>query len=396
MKGLPFLIILVAVLGMACFTGSAFNPLDVDNDGDGYSEFDGDCNDDDSTIVPGQKEICDGLDNDCDGKIDIVDPDLVESTKSFFYWDEDGDGFGRSEVHVVDCIAPQHYVANDFDCDDTRSSVYPNASETCDGLDSDCDGKIPQDEKDLDNDGYLSCNDDCDDQDSDIHPYSPEIPGDNIDQDCDGFDECYLDSDDDGYGGITTVETSPGVDCDTIDGLSSIGQDCDDEDAAVSPGQTEVCDGIDRDCNGVPDDGEEIEGCQLYYRDLDGDGFGNQSKCLCSAQANYTGNQGGDCYEQNSEVNPSQTLFFSIQRGDGSYDYDCNENEEMEFSQTASSCGQCDYFQGGNTGMWADYQAPSCGQTASWCPNCDYATYHSCQCLIVNNTAYTSKTQTCR
>ena len=55
MKGLPFLIILVAVLGMACFTGSAFNPLDVDNDGDGYSEFDGDCNDDDSTIVPGQK-----------------------------------------------------------------------------------------------------------------------------------------------------------------------------------------------------------------------------------------------------------------------------------------------------------------------------------------------------
>ena len=46
------------------------NPLAVDDDGDGYSEFDGDCNDQDSRVNPGESEICDSVDNNCNGEVD--------------------------------------------------------------------------------------------------------------------------------------------------------------------------------------------------------------------------------------------------------------------------------------------------------------------------------------
>ncbi|MBI5871822.1 putative metal-binding motif-containing protein [archaeon] len=67
-----------------------------------------DCDDTDPLIYPGASEICDGLDNNCNGYVDETDLD--------------NDGFTFCS-----------------DCNDSNSNIYPGASETCDGMDNDCD-----------------------------------------------------------------------------------------------------------------------------------------------------------------------------------------------------------------------------------------------------------------
>ena len=76
------------------------------------------------------------------------------------------------------------------DCDDNDPNTYPGANEICDGLDNDCDGQVPPEEIDWDNDGYSECMGDCDDDDVDINPGMPEIC-DGKDNDCDGFIDCW-------------------------------------------------------------------------------------------------------------------------------------------------------------------------------------------------------------
>ena len=81
----------------------------VDNDGDGYFS-DEDCNDLDANIYPTTTEICDGIDNNCDGMVD-------EEVLNTFYADSDGDGFGNPEIIIESCELPSGYVDNGSDCD---------------------------------------------------------------------------------------------------------------------------------------------------------------------------------------------------------------------------------------------------------------------------------------
>ena len=105
----------------------------------------GDCADDDPAIYPGAAEVCDGLDNDCDGVSDDLDSNLDQSTRSTWYRDQDGDGFGSSELTTQACAAPDGYVDDQSDCDDSSAAVNPEAEEICeDGLDNDCSGDAPE------------------------------------------------------------------------------------------------------------------------------------------------------------------------------------------------------------------------------------------------------------
>jgi hypothetical protein len=99
----------------------------------GFVENDGDCDDRSDAAFPGGTEVCDGLDNDCDGELDEV---------IGYFPDNDGDGHGWPDGGIPSCgPVPPGYAANTSDCDDTDPDVNPDAAERClDAVDNDCDG----------------------------------------------------------------------------------------------------------------------------------------------------------------------------------------------------------------------------------------------------------------
>ncbi len=125
-------------------------------------------------------EVCDGVDNDCDGDVDL---DAMDGQP--WYGDGDGDGYGNPLIAVVACEAPDFYVANGDDCNDTDPSHFPGADEECDGDDNNCDGQVDEGYPDSDDDGELDCLDVDDDNDGvldsqDCEPLNPAVPS------CDG------------------------------------------------------------------------------------------------------------------------------------------------------------------------------------------------------------------
>lgn len=100
----------------------------------------GDCNDNNAAIKPGAIEICDGIDNDCNGIVD----DVLTINQKTFYRDADNDGFGTSTTTVKACTAPPGYVENNQDCNDNSAAIKPGATEIRDNIDNDCDGIIDE------------------------------------------------------------------------------------------------------------------------------------------------------------------------------------------------------------------------------------------------------------
>jgi len=108
----------------------------ADNDGDGYDESK-DCNDADASIYPGAIEVCDGVDNNCDGFTD-------EGVKTTWWQDADTDGYGDAGFPYEGCTKPPGFVLNSQDCNDSEPAINPAAKEICDGIDNNCNLKTDE------------------------------------------------------------------------------------------------------------------------------------------------------------------------------------------------------------------------------------------------------------
>lgn len=258
--------------------------LYLDADGDGFGDVStmelrdscddnfgrvenwGDCDDTDAAINPHAEEVCDGVDNDCDGTADY-------GLRRQWYPDVDGDGYGFvTQQGEYTCEPGEGYVDNNDDCDDYNSAINPDAEEVCDGVDNNCDGNVNEnlpgtdcydddgdgqtelegdcddsdaslESNDLDGDGYTTCDGDCDDGEATIYPFADESAecesSTPVDRNCDGSTGDVDDADGDGVRACL---------------------DCDDSDARAYPNNTfpmqwDDCIGdraqLDNDCDGI-------------------------------------------------------------------------------------------------------------------------------------------------
>ena len=165
---------------------------------------DTDCDDTDAGVNPGATEVCNGIDDDCDGLVD------ESGGNATWYADTDGDGYGDANSTTVACTAPPGYVSDDTDCDDTDAGVNPGATEVCNGIDDDCDGLVDE---------------------------------------SGGNATWYADTDGDGYGDAGSTVTA----CTQPPGYVADNTDCDDTNGSINPSADEVCDGVDNDCDGTVD-----------------------------------------------------------------------------------------------------------------------------------------------
>jgi hypothetical protein len=234
-----------------------------DNDGDGYtgscSGSGEDCNDADAAVNPEAIETCNGVDDNCDGWVDYG---------VIGYMDADHDGYGDGDPipSAVNCGKPftgtGNFVFVAGDCDDEYPHSYPGAAEFADGKDNDCDGAVDEDMDvaDNDNDGLSEAQGDCVDTNSAVNPDAQESCYTYlVDDDCDGrvdVVDVYEDFDSDRWGG----RPRGSVECEyrytVIYPLASgiPGGDCNDNNAAINPAATEVADGKDNDCDGLIDE----------------------------------------------------------------------------------------------------------------------------------------------
>jgi hypothetical protein len=257
----------VSVSGIANGTAVYYRDMDLDAYGDaaspiytcsppaGYCSNNTDCNDQDMSVHPGAIEVCDGQDNDCDGNTDNI-----TFGGNLYYADADGDGFGNNAVSIRACSTPVGYVSDNTDCDDAHATVHPGATEICDGLDNDCMNGI--------DDNTVSVT-------------------------------WYIDMDADGYGSFSSTIVS----CTQPAGYVMNSTDCNDANSAVHPNATEVCNGMDDDCDMLVD--ENAVDAQNWYEDFDGDSYGNLYSVIqsCFQPAGYVSDN-TDCDDNTSVTHP--------------------------------------------------------------------------------------------
>ncbi len=367
----PWLLLLplAAAMVSACDGTEAL----IDADGDGFYRNSPnpdlvDCDDDPrlrgALVYPGAQEVCNGIDDNCDGVIDGP-----EALGTLEYWpDEDGDGYGKDEV-TTGCPTEVGLVRNNLDCSDISERINPDADEICDGIDNDCDGAIDDADDnivgarvyytDADGDGYgnvlapvLSCDVpagavtnslDCDD---DIEQLSPETVW-YLDADWDGHgrpdvvyprtqcntpigyaflnDDCddnnprefttkawYADADRDGFGFPTPVAQGCNPHPEWVDNPN----DCDDRNFDIKPTADEICDTIDNNCdNAIDDEDPQILGQSVWYRDDDNDGAGRfYATVLACFQPPGYADRKGDCNDEDPTIDDNPQWHLDADR----------------------------------------------------------------------------------
>ena len=366
-----------------------------------------DCDDSNPNIYPGVDEVCDGLDNNCDGGID-------ENIGDLYFLDADEDGFGDPDTTVYSCDGTSTLgllVDDNQDCDDNNNQSNPLAIEYCDAIDNNCDGQIDESGSntyylDNDEDGYgdpdnniLACSPpenyveqvgDCDDTNSSIAPNQTETC-DGIDNNCNGWiDDAdpslqgattyYLDADGDGFGNANISQMACSAPTQFVTDLT----DCNDLFASANPNATEVCDGIDNDCDGDVDDNDSsiaVSTQLTAYIDQDDDGYGsNTSVTACALPSNTVGNN-ADCDDNNAQLSPS-TLWYLDADNDGfggsntinsclqpagyvAQSNDCNDND-AELTPTTQW-----YFDGDGDGYGAGNPLIQCSQPNNYVLNAE-------------------------
>jgi hypothetical protein len=285
--------------GMSAANGGC---LDLDNDG--FYNNAGcpplDCNDADALVNPGTAEICgNGTDDDCDGAVDNnIDP----LSFVLFYVDVDGDGFGDAAITSSACTQPTGFVTNDGDCDDSDPAIFPgqNCSEFCTPAESAWVNANFSDYRDALMNAFSNC----------VLTNNPNAciqgilaqSGFPLSDDCNSCGVTWalcvrtncLNACLQGQAACEACMNTAGCNAGLMQcfGLTDTdgdgwpaGSDCNDNNAAIHPGATEVCDTLDNDCDGAVDEGNVCNLCP----DDDADGF-----TTCD----------GDCDDSNLNNNP--------------------------------------------------------------------------------------------
>ncbi|MCC6647067.1 MAG: hypothetical protein IT374_16035 [Polyangiaceae bacterium] len=240
-----------------------------------------DCDDTKLEVNPISIEVCNGIDDDCDGAIDDADPSVTGQVVRYYDADDDNHG-DKSLAGIKSCSAPvappacpscdpakwKTALPND-DCDDSVASVFPGATEICDGYDNNCNGGVDE----------------------------------NAADDATWFYDADGDNHGDASMGSKTQCANPGLDvancgpgavaaCPGRWKTNLVADDCDDGDGARYPGKAEVCDGKDNDCNSQVDD--NAASTPQWSYDEDGDSHAPQGSAALT-QCDNPGNSVTNC-----------------------------------------------------------------------------------------------------
>jgi len=242
-----------------------------------------------NSCIPTGEEVCDGIDNNCNGQID-------EGVQLTFYQDSDGDNYGNANVTAQACAAPQGYVSDSTDCNDSNAAIHPGATEICNGIDDNCNGQA-------DEGGVCSLN------------------------------SYYCGNDNDTFISATPSGTCDSYNCIPAGCTATQGNDCNDNDAAIHPGATETCNGKDDNCNAQVDEGVQ----SIFYLDSDSDNYGDPqiSQNACTAPTGYVADN-TDCNDANAAIHPGATEVCN------GIDDNCNgQIDEDLFQLTTNQNGLC-------------------------------------------------------
>ncbi len=345
-----------------------------------------DCNDNNAAINPNATEICDAsnVDENCNNLADNADSGAADAGKTNFYADIDNDTYTlATATRFCDIVVGYRVaVSSPIDCNDNNAAIYPGAPEQCNNIDDNCNGTIDDGitfqiyYTDADTDSFGKIDDpgtsscsaiigkvlnhtDCDDNNAAINPGATEIcDALNVDENCNSFADnddsgaadagksnFYRDADNDTY----TVAAATRF-CDIVAGYRvavSASIDCNDINAAVNPGATEVCDtlNVDENCNNLADNddsGAADAGKTNFYSDADGDGYGDGSASrFCDIVSGYLTVPSSpiDCNDNNAAINPGATEICDA----SNVDENCN-NLADNADSGAADAGKTNFY----------------------------------------------------